>query len=256
MKTGQMTKWRHGCAVEHHSNGSVIFLQGTDEYAYDGENLTFNLSMHWKPLVLEHNIIWNRESVSSLEKKCVEMLTSFTNLQREDEIKTCKMDIMNSSLQWVWVGVCVIVLLGFLIGIPIIGLSSHRLIKYFKHPEKQKTLKTPSQEKLLTLYKTQMEPELLKEIRPETRAGLAVALNAASDDENPADDSLEKVQTEELHETQSLCEAKETPSAAPTAARGAMGSKNISLPNFEHCIFRNISMPHLALERKDTSDSS
>ncbi|KAL0167031.1 hypothetical protein M9458_038875, partial [Cirrhinus mrigala] len=72
----------HGCAVERHSDGSVTFLQGTDEYAYDGEMLTSNLSLHWKPLVLDHGIIWDRGSVSSLEKKCVEMLTSFINLQR------------------------------------------------------------------------------------------------------------------------------------------------------------------------------
>uniref|UniRef100_A0A8C1Z102 Immunoglobulin C1-set domain-containing protein n=1 Tax=Cyprinus carpio TaxID=7962 RepID=A0A8C1Z102_CYPCA len=76
-------QWRHGCAAECHSNGSVIFLQGTDEYAYNGDNLTFNLSMHWKPLVLEHGIIWNRESVSRLERKCVETLTSLSELQRE-----------------------------------------------------------------------------------------------------------------------------------------------------------------------------
>ncbi|XP_051729160.1 hereditary hemochromatosis protein homolog isoform X4 [Ctenopharyngodon idella] len=76
-------QWRHGCAVERHSNGSVMFLQGTDEYAYDGQTLTFDLSMHWKPLVLDHDIIWDRESVSSLERKCVETLTSFTDLQLE-----------------------------------------------------------------------------------------------------------------------------------------------------------------------------
>uniref|UniRef100_A0A673LRI3 Ig-like domain-containing protein n=1 Tax=Sinocyclocheilus rhinocerous TaxID=307959 RepID=A0A673LRI3_9TELE len=38
-------QWRHSCAVELLSNGSVIFLQGADEYAYDGETLTFNLSI-------------------------------------------------------------------------------------------------------------------------------------------------------------------------------------------------------------------
>ncbi|CAM4640059.1 unnamed protein product [Leuciscus chuanchicus] len=79
-------QWRHGCAVERHSNGSVMFLQGTDEYAYDGQTLTFDLSMHWKPLVLDHDIIWDRESVSSLERKCVETLTRFTELQREGKI--------------------------------------------------------------------------------------------------------------------------------------------------------------------------
>uniref|UniRef100_A0A673LTM9 Ig-like domain-containing protein n=1 Tax=Sinocyclocheilus rhinocerous TaxID=307959 RepID=A0A673LTM9_9TELE len=81
-------QWRHSCAVELLSNGSVIFLQGADEYAYDGETLTFNLSMLWKPLVLDHGFIWNRESVSSLERKCVETLTSFTDLQREGKFIT------------------------------------------------------------------------------------------------------------------------------------------------------------------------
>ncbi|RXN35048.1 zinc-alpha-2-glyco -like protein [Labeo rohita] len=90
-----------------------------------------------------------------------------------------------------------------------------------------------------------------------------------------------EVPAEELHETQSLCEAKETPAAAPTAARGAMGSKNISLPNFAEELHetqrlceaketpaaaptaargamgsKNISLPNFALERKDSEDSS
>ncbi|XP_067268261.1 zinc-alpha-2-glycoprotein-like isoform X2 [Chanodichthys erythropterus] len=76
-------QWIHGCAVERHSNGSVMFLQGTDEYAYDGQTLTFDLSMHWKPLVLDHDIIWNRKSVSRLERKCVKTLTRFIERQRE-----------------------------------------------------------------------------------------------------------------------------------------------------------------------------
>ncbi|KAL0167028.1 hypothetical protein M9458_038872, partial [Cirrhinus mrigala] len=66
----------HGCAAEHLSNGSVAFLQSTDEYAYDGENLTFGLSMHWN------------ESVSRLERRCVETLTSFIDLQRERKFIT------------------------------------------------------------------------------------------------------------------------------------------------------------------------
>ncbi|KAK7139563.1 hypothetical protein R3I93_016636 [Phoxinus phoxinus] len=79
-------QWRHGCVVERHSNGSVMFLHGFDEYAYDGQTLTFDLSVHWKPLVLDHDILWDRESVSSLERKCVETLTRFTELQREGKI--------------------------------------------------------------------------------------------------------------------------------------------------------------------------
>ncbi|XP_059366164.1 popy class I histocompatibility antigen, alpha chain E-like isoform X1 [Carassius carassius] len=92
-------QWRHGCAGERHSNGSIIFLQGSDEYAYDGETLTFNLSVHWKPLFLEHGIIWNRESVSSLERKCVETLTSFTDLQREGKFITASRPEVYSSVK-------------------------------------------------------------------------------------------------------------------------------------------------------------
>ncbi|KAK7124217.1 hypothetical protein R3I94_018548 [Phoxinus phoxinus] len=79
-------QWRHGCAVERHSNGSIMFLHGFDEYAYDGQTLTFDLSMHLNPLLLDHDILWDRESVSSLERKCVETLTRFTELQREGKI--------------------------------------------------------------------------------------------------------------------------------------------------------------------------
>lgn len=123
---------------------------------------------------------------------------------------------------------------------------------------------------------TQTELEFLE--GPETHADLAAVFNDSSHDENSSDDSLEDVQTEELQETQSLCDAKETPAGAPTAARGAMGSKNISMPNFameredpdqntvtqnalllplpRRCRSKNISMPNLTLERKDSDASS
>ncbi|XP_052440115.1 uncharacterized protein LOC127979042 isoform X2 [Carassius gibelio] len=327
----------HGCAAECHSNGSVIFLQGTDEYAYDGQNSKFTLSMDWIPLV----------PVSSLEKKCLETLTSFIDLQREERLikesrpevyfsvkasgsseqqvllclpsvfnrKHVQMEIrrdqtplpderlnsseirpnadesfqLKKSLQILpsqrscyqcvvdeWIlrktdsdslaedttvvpvgGLLGVVTLVSLIVASVIVLTIYQLIKYNKHPKKQKTLKTPSHVKLL---------------RQEKRASLAPALNAASDD------SLKEVLTEELHETQSLCEAEETPAAAPTAARGAIGSKNISLPDFameredsdqktvtqntlllplqRHGRSQTISMPDLALERKNNSDSS
>ncbi|XP_050957550.1 uncharacterized protein LOC127158503 [Labeo rohita] len=305
-------QWRHSCAVEHHSDDSVIFLQGTDEYAYDGETLNFNLSMRRKLLVLDHGIIWNRESVSSLENKCVEKLTSFTNLQREEEFimesdpdvyifvkasgsseqqvlmclatgfypKYVHMEIRHDwtplpdeqlhshgirpnadgsfelmkSLEILLCERCLyyyvvnekilpdeelfpcsadhgggesIFVIVILVSstVSIIVLTFYQLIKFIKRQKKLNKLKTPSQVELLT---------------------------------------------EELHETQSLCEAKETPAAAPTAARGEMGSKNISLPNFameredtdqnsvtqnalqlaliQHCRFKNISMPNLAVE--------
>ncbi|XP_059366166.1 hereditary hemochromatosis protein homolog isoform X2 [Carassius carassius] len=80
-------------------NENVTNDAGSDEYAYDGETLTFNLSVHWKPLFLEHGIIWNRESVSSLERKCVETLTSFTDLQREGKFITASRPEVYSSVK-------------------------------------------------------------------------------------------------------------------------------------------------------------
>ncbi|XP_050958324.1 HLA class I histocompatibility antigen, alpha chain E-like [Labeo rohita] len=91
-------QWRHGCAVERLPNGSVTFLQGTDKYVYDGENLTFGLPMHWN------------ESVSSLERRCVETLTNFSDLQRERKFITaacpevyCSVKVSGSSEQQVLV---------------------------------------------------------------------------------------------------------------------------------------------------------
>lgn len=123
---------------------------------------------------------------------------------------------------------------------------------------------------------TQTELEFLE--GPDIQADLAAVFNDSSHDENSSDDSLEDDQTEELQETQSLCDAKETPAGAPTAARGAMGSKNTSMPNFameredtdqntvtqnalllplpRRCRSKNISMPNLTLERKDSDASS
>jgi len=59
-------------------------FHGTDEYVYDGMTLSFDLSVHWKPLVLDNGIIWDRESVSSLERRCVKTLTRFTELQGDE----------------------------------------------------------------------------------------------------------------------------------------------------------------------------
>ncbi|XP_051729159.1 hereditary hemochromatosis protein homolog isoform X3 [Ctenopharyngodon idella] len=316
-------QWRHGCAVERHSNGSVMFLQGTDEYAYDGQTLTFDLSMHWKPLVLDHDIIWDRESVSSLERKCVETLTSFTDLQLEGKfIMESRPDVhtlvkaSGSSVKQLLVclatgfypkhvqmeirhnqtplpdeqlnsdGIrpnadgsfqlmksleilpseraqyqCVVehqtltedshtseaacgswnvvfFLLVFPIIIFIIVLTFNQLRKYGEPSKEQDTLKTPSLVQISALHKTQIESELLEQIRAERCAGLADALND-SHDENPTDPNMEEEHTEEVHDTQSLCETE----ATPAAARGAMGSKIISLPNF-------------AMEREDTDQNT
>ncbi|XP_048059157.1 uncharacterized protein LOC125275913 [Megalobrama amblycephala] len=238
-------QWRHGCAVERHSNGSVMFLQGTDEYAYDGQILTFDLSNQWKPLVLDHDIIWNRESVSSLERKCVKTLTSFIDLQLEGKfIMKCPktafgfIPTLDSERSPLWardavIGSVVCILIIF----PMIVLTFYQLRKYGKHPKEQDTLKTPSLQ-LSALHKTQMKPELLEESRAERCADLTDALND-SDDENTTDPRMEEEHTEEVHDTQSLCDTE----ATPAAARGAMGSKIISLPNF-------------AMEREDTDQNT
>ncbi|CAM4640014.1 unnamed protein product [Leuciscus chuanchicus] len=363
-------QWRHGCAVERHSNGSVMFLQGTDVYAYDGQTLTFDLSMHWKPLVLDHDIIWDRESVSSLERKCVETLTRFTELQREGKIimesrprvhtlvkasgssvssllvclatgfypKHVQMEIRHDQTpvpddQLNSEGIrpnadgsfqlkksleilpsersqyqCVVkhqtgiiedymdyydyhyfedsdeTELDIKLMIParrssslllldaVTGFISCIFVVFFifltfillRSYGKQDTLKTPSLVQLSALHKTQMKPELLEEIsESELIKGLAAALNTDSEDENPTDPSMEEVHTEEVHDTQSLCETE----ATPAAARGAMGSKNFSLPDFamekedsdqntvtqnalllpppRRCRSKNISLPNL-----------
>uniref|UniRef100_A0A9J7X961 Ig-like domain-containing protein n=1 Tax=Cyprinus carpio carpio TaxID=630221 RepID=A0A9J7X961_CYPCA len=352
-------QWRHGCAAECHSNGSVIFLQGTDEYAYNGDNLTFNLSKHWKPLVLEHGIIWNRESVSRLERKCVETLTSFNDLQRdrkfsvashpevyssvkasgssEQQVLVClatgfypkhvQMEIrrdqtplpdeqLNSSgirpnadgsfqlkkslkilpsersryqcvvkhqtltepliISWDEVNVLLPVITGLLVAFVVLAIILfvfYLLRKCFKY---QKSLKTQTQ--LVRGMGSYCNNGNVADLgfmgnsffAQEKCAGLAAALNDSSDEENTADDNLQEVQTKELHETQSLCEPKETPAAAPTAARGAIGSKYSSLPNFameiedtyqntvtqnalwlplpRRCRSKLISLPNLALD--------
>ncbi|XP_048059172.1 uncharacterized protein LOC125275900 [Megalobrama amblycephala] len=200
-------QWRHGCAVERHSNGSVMILQGTDEYAYDGQTLTFDLSNQWKSLVLDHDIIWNRESVSSLERKCVETLTSFIELQRERKF------IMKCALMYEipWKVVCFFLFSPIIIFI--IVLTFNQIIKYGEPSKEQDTLKTPSLQ-LSALHKTQMEPELLEESRAERCADLTDALNDDSDDENTTDPRMEEEHTEEVHDTQSLCDAEATPAAA------------------------------------------
>ncbi|XDV33662.1 hypothetical protein PO909_003984 [Leuciscus waleckii] len=357
-------QWRHGCAVERHSNGSVMFLQGTDEYAYDGQTLTFDLSMHWKPLVLDHDIIWDRESVSSLERKCVETLTRFTELQREGKIimesrprvhtlvkasgssvssllvclatgfypKHVQMEIRHdqtpvpddqlnsegirpnadgsfqlkksleilpserSQYQCVvkhqtltepliircGVNVRLRVVTGFIVALVvlvIIVLVFYLLRKCvkrrkFNQKHRKKAIYLSASRWRISrngsLLTWDMEPELWEEMRPER---CAAALNTDSEEENPTDPSVEEVHTEEVHDTQSLCETE----ATPAAARGAMGSKNFSLPNFameredtdqntitqnalllplpRRCRSKDISLPNLTQDRKDSDDS-
>ncbi|XP_048059203.1 uncharacterized protein LOC125275914 isoform X3 [Megalobrama amblycephala] len=120
---------------------------------------------------------------------------------------------------------------------------------------------------------TPIEPELLEEISAERCAGLGAAANDDSDEENTTDPRMEE-HTEEVHDTQSLCDTE----ATPAAARGAMGSKIISLPNFameredtdqntvtqnalllqppRRCRSKIVSLPNLTQDRKDSDDSS
>ncbi|XP_048059202.1 hereditary hemochromatosis protein homolog isoform X2 [Megalobrama amblycephala] len=454
-------QWIHGCAVERHSNGSVMFLQGTDEYAYDGQTLTFDLSMHWKPLVLDHDIIWDRESVSSLERKCAEMLTSFIELQLERKFimesrpdvhtlvkasgssvkqllvclatgfypKHVEMEIRHNQTplpdeqlnsdgirpnadgsfqlmksleilpsersQYQCVvkhqslsepqiiirdegNVLLLLLIGFIVALVVFAIillvfyllrKCVKRRKYTLNHQKVQLLQSPtlvlhnpdnshivnptptdydnivkwcndtgeddtfsflvgsgddesvdlpgdyatvlpefverdslnyinnlestSEEDsgssvsdcggCRTGYEQQGSRKCALKFRgfefpryrkgPERCAGLAAALNDDSDDENPTDLNMEEEHTEEVHDTQSLCDTE----ATPAAARGAMGSKIISLPNFameredtdqnvtqnalllplpRRCRSKIISLPNLTQDRKDSDDSS
>ncbi|XP_067268254.1 hereditary hemochromatosis protein homolog isoform X2 [Chanodichthys erythropterus] len=388
-------QWIHGCAVERHSNGSVMFLQGTDEYAYDGQTLTFDLSM--KPLVLDHDIIWDRESVSSLERKCVETLTSFIELQRERKFimesrpdvhtlvkasgssvkqllvclatgfypKHVQMEIRHNQtplpdeqlksdgirpnadgsfqlmksleilpsetsqyqcvvkhqsltepniISWDEANVLLPLLIGFIVVLVVLAIiilvfyllrkclkrRSPSIAVYGAFPRPRGNIsdgafmrlkkKSPS----IDVYGAFPRPRgnisdgafmrlkkknslnyinNLESTRPERCAGLAAALNDDSDDENTTDPNMEEEHTEEVHDTQSLCDTE----ATPAAARGAMGSKIISLPNFvmdredtdqnvtqnalllplpRRCRSKIISLPNLTQDREDSDDSS
>ncbi|XP_016422937.1 RT1 class I histocompatibility antigen, AA alpha chain-like [Sinocyclocheilus rhinocerous] len=238
--------------------------------------------MLWKPLVLDHGFIWNRESVSSLERKCVETLTSFTDLQREGKFITASRPEVYSSVKACGSSdqqVLVCLATGFYPKhvqmeirrdqtlLPDEQLNSHGIRPNtdgsFQLMKSLQILPSDrSHYQCVVKHQTLTEP-LIISWGPETHAGLAAALNDSSDDENATDDSLEEVQTEELHETQSLCEAKETPAAAPTAARAmeredtnqnTVSQNALLLPLPRRCRSKNISMPDLALERKDNSD--
>ncbi|KAG1948412.1 hereditary hemochromatosis protein [Pimephales promelas] len=375
-------QWRHGCEVERRNNGSVMLLQGSDEYAYDGETLTFDLSVHWKPLVLDHDIIWDRESVSSLERRCVETLTRFTELQRErnfimesrprvhtgvkasgssgssllvclatgfypkhvqmeirrdqtpfpeDHLKSegirpnadgsfqlkKSLEILPSDtaqyqcvvkhqtrtealvISWEEVNVLLPLLVGSIVSVVVLAII---LLVFYLLRKCVKRRKLPESPELLSLISfptsessdllarnyaiclpgsvrtlqdedselSEMELWFTDRFRPET---CEAALHTDSEEEDPADPSVEEGHTEDLHDTQSLCETEAT-----AAARGAMGPKNISLPNVameredadqntvtqnalllplpRRCRSKDISLPNLTQDRKDSDDSS
>ncbi|XP_067268264.1 class II histocompatibility antigen, B-L beta chain-like isoform X1 [Chanodichthys erythropterus] len=328
-------------AVQLNVTLMVQFLQGTDEYAYDGQTLTFDLSM--KPLVLDHDIIWDRESVSSLERKCVETLTSFIELQRERKFimesrpdvhtlvkasgssvkqllvclatgfypKHVQMEIRHNQMplpdeqlksdgirpnadgsfqlmksleilpseasqyqcvvehqsltepniiSWDEVNVLLPVLIGFIVALVVLAIIilvfyllrkclKHRIYLRQRHSECDieryvcSAVRQRSRGLWSEIYPTAdvtlIQRELLEEIIPVRCAALAAALNNDSVDENTTDPRMEEEHTEEVHDTQSLCDTE----ATPAAARGAMGSKIISLPNF-------------AMEREDTDQNT
>ncbi|XP_067268265.1 class II histocompatibility antigen, B-L beta chain-like isoform X2 [Chanodichthys erythropterus] len=298
-------------AVQLNVTLMVQFLQGTDEYAYDGQTLTFDLSM--KPLVLDHDIIWDRESVSSLERKCVETLTSFIELQRERKFimesrpdvhtlvkasgssvkqllvclatgfypKHVQMEIRHNQMplpdeqlksdgirpnadgsfqlmksleilpseasqyqcvvehqsltepniiSWDEVNVLLPVLIGFIVALVVLAiiiLVFYLLRKCLKH----------------RIYLRQRHSEcdieryVCSAVRQRSR-GLWSEIYPTADVTLIQRELLEEI-TEEVHDTQSLCDTE----ATPAAARGAMGSKIISLPNF-------------AMEREDTDQNT
>ncbi|XP_067281964.1 zinc-alpha-2-glycoprotein-like isoform X2 [Pseudorasbora parva] len=356
-----VVQWRHGCVLERRSDGSVMFPQGTDEYAYDGQTLTFDLSMHWKPLVLDHNVTLDRESVSSLERKCVETLSSVTDLQREGKIimksrprvhtlvkasgssvkqllvclatgfspKHVQMEIrhhqtalpdeqLNSEgvrpnadgsfqlrksleilpsekaqyecvvqhqsltdplvIRWDEVNVLLPALIGFIVALVVLAfilLVFFLLRKCFKRQNYSTKYKNPKRILRGGDYSTIYNPKRI--LRGGGAMGSKIislpdfAMEREDTDQNTVTQNTRLLTppTEELHDTQSLCDTE----ATPGAARGAMGSKIISLPNFaleredtvtqiamllplpRRCRSKDISLPNLTQDRKDSDDS-
>uniref|UniRef100_A0A3B1JRT3 MHC class I-like antigen recognition-like domain-containing protein n=1 Tax=Astyanax mexicanus TaxID=7994 RepID=A0A3B1JRT3_ASTMX len=86
-------QWRHGCEIDE-SNGEVKFLNGIDQYSYDGSDfLSFDNSHRvWvapvqaaepKPEKWDGVSILNQYTQGYLEKECVDWLTKFMEYGKE-----------------------------------------------------------------------------------------------------------------------------------------------------------------------------
>ncbi|XP_030644533.1 H-2 class I histocompatibility antigen, Q10 alpha chain [Chanos chanos] len=91
-------QWRHGCEAETHSDGSVRFVRGVDQYSYDGSDfLSFDDdTMQWVAPVdqavptkrkWDDVPILNQYTKGYLEKECVDWLSKFMTYG-EKELKT------------------------------------------------------------------------------------------------------------------------------------------------------------------------
>ncbi|XP_063051241.1 class I histocompatibility antigen, F10 alpha chain-like [Engraulis encrasicolus] len=80
--------WRHGCKAVRQPDGSFQFVEGVDEYSYDGADfLSFDdKTMTWVapvPAALQTKLKWdsvpilNQYTRDYLEKECVEWLSTF-----------------------------------------------------------------------------------------------------------------------------------------------------------------------------------
>ncbi|XP_030645290.1 MHC class I polypeptide-related sequence B-like [Chanos chanos] len=97
-------QWRHGCEAERHSDGSVRFVRGVDQYGYDGNDfLSFDLdTMQWVapvPQAVPTKRKWddvpilNMYTKGYLEKECVYWLSKFLTYGKEDLNKNFPPDV-------------------------------------------------------------------------------------------------------------------------------------------------------------------
>ncbi|XP_053334165.1 major histocompatibility complex class I-related gene protein-like isoform X1 [Clarias gariepinus] len=88
-------QWRHGCVVNEDTNGNIKFLNGVDEYSYDGtEFLSFDdVNSRWIAPVpaaeptkrkWDEVAILNQYTKGYLEKECVDWLTKFMDYGKEE----------------------------------------------------------------------------------------------------------------------------------------------------------------------------
>ncbi|XP_030645281.1 class I histocompatibility antigen, F10 alpha chain-like [Chanos chanos] len=97
-------QWRHGCEAERHSDGSVRFVSGDDQYSYDGRDfLSFDdATMQWVAPVdqavptkrkWDDVPILNQYTKGYLEKECVDWLSKFMTYGEEELKKHSPPDV-------------------------------------------------------------------------------------------------------------------------------------------------------------------